>query len=578
MSEFFWAPPYCPAGWTGAYLDGVIGWFCQRAQKVIPTDQICTKCGNPIDLLTRVKLQREVDFSIDGLLRLERLYRSDGYASPPGAGTPVPAFGLLWRSSYERQLVDALNSSSMHVAILDRADNQKFYFSEDVNAYLGSPDSPGTLTRLRDAQSNPIGWSYESPQGEIETYDSTGALTRIDHRDGRYVAIAHDANRRLQRVTDEHGRALQYAYDALGRVSSVLLPDGNSVTYEYNEANAITVVHLADTTTRRYGYDDPNSIFRLTSIIDEKGVTYALFTYQSNGIPLTTSHVGGVDNYQVVTDQRAAYIDPLGAQHTFTVQSVANATRVSAETKTCTGCPTLTKSISYNPTSGAVDWALDFNGNKTTYLYDPTRFVETSRTEASTDTSNPPITRITQTDWHASFRVPTERRTLNASNGLEAKTDWVYNNRGQATARCEIDPADTAAMAYTCSATTAPLVGVKVRRWVTTYCEQADVSAGTCPLVGLVTSVNGPRPAGDTGMAAGQDDVTTYTYYSTDDATCASNGACPHRHGDLWKVTNALGQITTTVSYDKNGRVTRSQDANGTTTDFTYHPRGWLLT
>ncbi|MCZ2112524.1 MAG: hypothetical protein LC131_01540, partial [Anaerolineae bacterium] len=31
--------------------------------------------------------------------------------------------------------------------------------------------------------------------------------------------------------------------------------------------------------------------------------------------------------------------------------------------------------------------------------------------------------------------------------------------------------------------------------------------------------------------------------------------ACPHRHGDLWKVTNALGQVTESVSYDRDGCV-----------------------
>src|SRR5690606_4942560 len=102
-----------------------------------------------------------------------------------------------------------------------------------------------------------------------------------------------------------------------------------------------------------------------------------------------------------------------------------------------------------------------------------------------------------------------------------------------------------------------------------------DVTLGTCPRVGLVLSVNGPRSAGDPGMG-GQDDVTTYAYYPADDASCAGNGACPHRKGDLWKVTDALGHVTEYLAYDKAGRVQRAQDANGTITDFLYHPRGWL--
>ena len=153
---------------------------------------------------------------------------------------------------------------------------------------------------------------------------------------------------------------------------------------------------------------------------------------------------------------------------------------------------------------------------------------------------------------------------------------WSYTPRGQQTARCDIDPADAAAMAYTCSATTSPPAGSRVRRTVSTYCEAADVAAGTCPLEGLLVAVNGPRLVSDPGMG-GLDDVTTYTYRDADDPTCATSGVCTYRKGDLWKVTNALGQVTETVSYDKAGRVTRTKEANGVLTDFAYHPRGWLV-
>ena len=90
-------------------------------------------------------------------------------------------------------------------------------------------------------------------------------------------------------------------------------------------------------------------------------------------------------------------------------------------------------------------------------------------------------------------------------------------------------------------------------------------------LIGLVKSVNGPR----TDVS----DTTTYTYYAgTDVSGCATQGGTCHYLGDLQTVTNAVGQVTTYVSYDKNGRATRIQDANGTLTDMTYHARGWLLT
>src|SRR5262249_55912603 len=92
-----------------------------------------------------------------------------------------------------------------------------------------------------------------------------------------------------------------------------------------------------------------------------------------------------------------------------------------------------------------------------------------------------------------------------------------------------------------------------------------------CPIVGLLLTVDGPR----TDVT----DTTTYAYYATTSETgCTTLGGTCHRLGDLQTVTNALGHVTTYVSYDKNGRVTRIQDANGTYSDMTYHARGWLLT
>ena len=48
-------------------------------------------------------------------------------------------------------------------------------------------------------------------------------------------------------------------------------------------------------------------------------------------------------------------------------------------------------------------------------------------------------------------------------------------------------------------------------------------------------------------------------------------------NGCLTALTHsALGQATTSVSYDLDGRVTRMQDANGPCADFAYSPRDWL--
>jgi YD repeat-containing protein len=157
----------------------------------------------------------------------------------------------------------------------------------------------------------------------------------------------------------------------------------------------------------------------------------------------------------------------------------------------------------------------------------------------------------------------------------------IANDRGQVFAHCAVDPTNGGAAAYQCgSATNAP-PGVRQTR--TSYCDAVNLTAPDtigigsenlakgCPRVGLTRRIDGPR--------TDVNDRTTYEYRLTDEATCATAPTtCPYRKGDLWKVINALGQVTEYVSYDGAGQVTRMKDANGTLTDLTYHPRGWLAT
>ncbi|MGO4776243.1 RHS repeat protein, partial [Lysobacter sp. 2RAB21] len=72
-------------------------------------------------------------------------------------------------------------------------------------------------------------------------------------------------------------------------------------------------------------------------------------------------------------------------------------------------------------------------------------------------------------------------------------------------------------------------------------------------------------------------DITTFAYYASDDVTCAASPTdCPHRKGDLWKVTDALGHVTEFVRYDGAGRTLSVKDSSGVITDTEYNPRGWV--
>jgi RHS repeat-associated protein len=141
---------------------------------------------------------------------------------------------------------------------------------------------------------------------------------------------------------------------------------------------------------------------------------------------------------------------------------------------------------------------------------------------------------------------------LDAVGALQAKTVWTYNARHQPITLTRIDPATLASRTITF-----------------TYCEQAGVTAGSCPRVGLLTAIDGPR----TDVA----DIATYTYRMADEATCATAPTtCPYRKGDPWKTTNALGQVVEIAKTDGAGRPKSIVDANGVITDLEYNARGWL--
>jgi len=496
---------------------------------------------------------------------------------------------------------------AVNTAFVLRADGDRFVFNEtSPGVFSHDNDVQFALTKSVDGAGNVTGWLLSTPNDELESYSADGQLTSIKNRDGRLQYLAYNGSL-LSSVTDESGRVIYFTYmswspeSQIGMVdllSTITLPDGSVYSYSYNLDGttpylaAVFPPSASGAPSREYEYHEgANAVAgQLTGITDENGARYATWQYDASGRAWLSVHGdvnSTVDRVELaytgsilsnpgatVTAKQWTGVGGIFTQRVYGFVTTQGVVKLGSVDAACTTCGSdRTKSATYD-SSGYPDAFTDFDGTLTDHDYN-SRGLETQRTEAKTTTgsSTPAEKRTTQTDWHATFRVPTQRRIYGASNTLEAQTSWAYNTRGQATARCEADPAVSGASTYTCgSLATAP---AGVRQWLTTYCEQADVTAGTCPLVGLTKSTNGPRATTDAGMAS-HDDTTTYTYYQADDSTCATNGACPHRKGDLWKVTNALSQVTTYVTYDKNGRVTRMQDANGTYTDFVYHARGWL--
>lgn len=521
-----------------------------KPEKSVGTCKDRDYVGNPCDPATGNKFQTEADFAAPGGLEFKRYYNSMPQSASPVLGG--------WRHSYSRSLevftVEYDDGESIiqteYSVKAHRADGKiyQFYLSDlSGNEWVADADIVDRLERQLDGGGVVTGWRYITQDDSVETYDAEGRLLFITSRDGSKQTLLYDPEEKLIEVRDELGRSLQFTYNANHRVASIVDPAGQVHTYAYDPQGNLGAVTAPGSGARTYLYENSAYPHALTGVLDPGGQRYATWGYDEQGRVVSSEHAGGVGRVTLGYEGTTTTItDALGQVRQYQYQVKLGVPRIAARSLSCSGCGN-GRTFAYDA-NGFVTSRADYNDVETQFEHS-SRGLETQRIEAK-DTVDQ---RAVQTDWHPDFRVSTERRTYDAVNTLITKSTWTYNSRGQARTSTQHDSVTGA-----------------TRTTTNTYCEQANIDAGTCPLLGLLRIVDGPR----TDVT----DRTTYQYYSaTNESGCANPpaGSC-RRRGDLYRVTSALGQVTEYVRYDRAGRVTRIKDPNGIVTDLEYHPRGWL--
>jgi len=486
------------------------------------------KCGvgNPCDPATGNKYLSDVDYVGSGPFPLifERFYNS--------LSTPYSPLGKNWRHSYDRSM--QFDSTPGLFATIFRPDGKSFTFRLVGSQWLPDSDVPTKLEQVG------ASWQFTNEQEEVESYDSNGRLTAISNRAGvpltlqYYPSGANDG--RLQSVTDAFGRSLIFQYDSQGYLSRITGPDNHDIQYSYYTNGFLKDVTYQDGKTKQYVYNESaytsglNLPHALTGIIDENGTRFAIYQYDNSGKAKSTEHAGGADKVEL------AYSNPTTTNVTSYVNSSTSATRaysfaVSLGVKRLTGisgpaCPTCGPTVTTYDSNGFVASSTDWNGNLTMYLrQDPygRLDLETSRIEAS----GSPQARTITTEWHPTFRLPA---TITEPG---RRTSFSYDPNGNLLSRTVTDTASS-----------------KSRTWGYTY-----------NTIGQVLTIDGPR----TDVS----DITTYTYYPSDDPSVG-------KRGNIAAITIPVGHVTQITAYDANGRPLVIVDSNGLTTTLTYHPRGWL--
>ncbi|MGH8613902.1 MAG: hypothetical protein ACREYF_18235 [Gammaproteobacteria bacterium] len=311
-------------------------------------------------------------------------------------------------------------------------------------------------------------------------------------------------------MTDPAGGAYRYSYDGNDNLASVRYPDE-------------TPSDDSDSPKRLFHYEDARFPHALTGITDENGNRFATYAYDDKGRAIVSEHAGGAERVALSynADGTTTVTDAQGATRTYTFETHHGVIKVkSIQGGPCPDCSGQTQNHAYDA-NGNVASKTDFNGNVTHYLYDLSRNLEVSRTEAV----GTPEQRTTTTQWHADFRLPVQIDVFDRNDTHLKRTTFTYDAVGRLLTRTETD-----------------MVSGESRTTTNSY-----------NALRLLASVDSPR----TDVA----DITTFEY---------------DPQGNLIKTTNALGQETLLSQHDAHGRPLSLTDPNGLLTELAYDARGRL--
>lgn len=494
---------------------------------VKPTAPSCIEMANPISPANAEKRQREVDYRSHGAGGIEfiRYFNSSGYQLSFDEVNNTSRIGAYysWRHNYQNVLVPITSTPGL-MAVIQRSDCSRHFFDSDGNEILNTDGAAEHITYTAN-----VGYQVSRASADQEFYDTTGRLMSLTSRAGITTTLTYNPAGNLSTVSDAFGHQLAFVYDNNSKLLQVVTPDATTIAYSYDSVGNLISVAYPDNSQKAYHYEDVTNHYLLTGITDESGRRFATYTYDSTGKVVSEDHAG-VDQYQIslsysggapgsfstdLNTTNTSVVDPSGNTRVLAFTPVKGVLRLASSQ----GCPScgLPSAATYD-NNGNPASTTDYNNNLTTYAYDLTRNLETSRTEAY----GTPQARTITTQWHASYRLP----TLVTEPGRT--TSYTYDAHGNQLIRTVTDTATSTA-----------------RTWTYTYNN-----------FGQVLTVDGPR--------TDVNDVTTYTYYN-----CTAGGAC----GQLATVTDAAGNQTSYLTYNAAGQPLTISDANGVVTTLTYDAR-----
>lgn len=273
-------------------------------------------------------------------------------------------------------------------------------------AFKNDPLTAGELRVASVSAENVITtYLYVRDDGTKELYGSTGKLLSVTDQNGLRQTYHYNARGNLTHVIGPFGRSMALAYDSRGRVKTLTNPAGGVISYQYNTIGNLVAVVYPDKSKLRYMYENRALPHALTSIIDQDGNRYVMWSYDKKGRAVTSDLADGTDHVRVRynADGSADIFEPGGPTRQLTFKTIDYKEQMATTSAPCDSCNI--KSITYDK-NGFISSETDFRGHVTNFKNSSTG-LELSRTE-NVGTKNQ---HSVSTQWNESFRTPTIMKT-----------------------------------------------------------------------------------------------------------------------------------------------------------------------
>ena len=535
----------------------------------------CTSGDDPVNCATGNHTETQTDLAVAGrgpALSVTRTYNSKQAARQTKPGP----FGYGWTGPYGAYATVSRWCSVQHSCgsgslgsgsvVVHQADGSAVYFSKQEAAGAGKEGwtaGPLVQATLVEVGNQLI---YRLPNGHTLTFDTSGYLsTHLGplkffsitegtvpiaseaDRNGNALAFSYNGAGQLTTIADGASRKISLSYNSEGQVASASDPMGHTVKYVYEHGNLVSVTEPGETTARwKFAYDSAHEITSET-----EGANHTVTT-EYDGLHRVIAQTDAMGrkrtwNYTTtVSGSQTTITEPNGSTTVERFNGEGSPTSVTHAAGTAQETTTLSE---YNGREELVS-TTDPEGATTTYAYD---------SEGNRTSETDPLGNTSRWTYNGDHEVTSETNPSGETTTItrDANGNVIEVSRPAPGGQTQVTR-HTYDSAGDMTSTTDPLG----RKWTYTYDADGDRESETDPEgakhtftydadSNLIASVS---PLGNVAGATATKFKTTIDRDAQERVIETIN---PLKH-------------TTKTTFNSDGQVATSTDANGKVTTFTY--------